>query len=256
MQTSDISIAMGYKNRTEQLTFTLKTMSYYNFKGEIVISDDFSSDNEKAANLIPSFPDLNIKVVYPDKDYLNPCYNYNNALLNCSNDNIIIQNPECSWVHNIGEDVCSHLKDGDYLVYDCFYLHMPNFHLFDGKDNLLSFPEEKKSFWYSHHETNRRCLHFCSALTKKDLIQKMRGGFDERFAQGYAKDDIEFRFRVQKELNVVYRDLEVAHLAHGKSNSLSEEEHKIAYDRNIELYNVVVRTYGTDRYEGVFPKYD
>ena len=116
--TENISIAIAYFNRLPQTKFTLDRLLRFGFQGVIVIADDHSETDQCAEILVSQYADLIIKVVYPTKMH-NPAYVYNTAFAKCTKENVIIQNPECVWVHDIGQYVANHLKDNGYLVFGC-----------------------------------------------------------------------------------------------------------------------------------------
>jgi glycosyltransferase involved in cell wall biosynthesis len=252
MDSSNISIAIGYHNRLSQLSFTLKRLQSFSFKGEIVIADDFSSPNHSAEQTCVNFPDLDIKVVYPEKKTMNPANAYNTAFRHCTKDIVFIQNAECAWVHNLAEYALENLRQGDYLVFSCKALS-------EAETASLSDSniESVEGFmWYQHSEslTNNRCLHFCTALWRKDLNTYLGGGFDTRFYDGHSFDDDEFVHRVKYHLNVITIDTHsVVHQYHAPVQNLNEVDVQAAYERNRKLCSHTFAFYGTSDYKGILP---
>ena len=74
------------------------------------------------------------------------------------------------------------------------YFSTKNDYVLDNKNNV-GFSIEKGG-WYQHSILNNRCLNFCTAITKKDLLEL--GGFDERFSNGLAYGDNEFILRITR----------------------------------------------------------
>ena len=87
--------------------------------------------------------------------------------------------------------------------------------------------------WYNHSKHNPCALHFCTAITKKDL-EKL-GGFDERYAGGIGYDDLDFINRVRGRLKVKMIDSPFAvHQAHTPTDYKGNYE---LFMRNQKLYS-------------------
>lgn len=259
MNTSKISIVMAYFNRLQQFEFTLKRLVHFNFKGEIVVADDFSADDQKVDILKEKYKELDIKVVKPRLKTMSPSHTFNCAIKEAKNEIIIITNPECAWVHDIGSYVSSNLKKKDYMVFGCLNATEDETKKIQESSNLENIKGDCSYTWYQHSEYNPRCLHFCLAIHRTDLDNYLGGGFDEQFNDGYYYDDDEILYRARKHLNVIQVDeLYVIHQYHSRSFNYTghknKEDRKSLINRNYLLFEEVKRTYGTEDYKGILPK--
>lgn len=258
MKNSDISIAISYVNRVPQLRYTLSRLHEFEFTGEIVISDDFSEPNQSASQMVGLFPSLDIKVVYPQKNVMNPAHSYNNALSSCTKQIVIIQNPECVWVGDIAEYVADNLTENQYFSFACLNATEEETKSFNESTDLSKIEGNKEHLnWYQHSIHRNRGYHFCSAIYRTQLLNKLNGGFDERFNEGYCFDDNEFIFRVKQHLDVVCVDNPyVIHQHHSRfweSSKCNKQERASLFLRNKELFELVQQTYNTPKYKGLFP---
>jgi hypothetical protein len=255
--TENISVAMAYKDRLAQLAYTLKTFAFYEFKGEIVICDDFSCDSQKPELLLTQFPQLDIKIVHQSKKFNNPCMAYNAAFSKCNRDILIIQNPECCWIGNIALYAQTHLTDKQYLSFACLSIPEKESEIFRTEYDFKDFRYFNKSRWYNHSKFRPFGYHFCAALLKSNLDTFLGGGFDEQFADGVCFDDDEFFYRVRKEnFDVSFVDTPfVAHQWHPKSwlSSLENGSFNNLQKKNEMLFESTKKEYGLPTYKGRFP---
>lgn len=256
MNSANISIAMAYHHRPKQLQFTLKRLQDFAFEGEIVICDDFSREDYCESQVFKDFPNLDIKCVKPTEKRVGPSHAFNCALKMCTKDIIIIQNPECCWVGNIAEFCISHLKKGEYIAFGCIWVDRETSKTISTTDNLESITGR----WINHTTVNPTAacygMHFCAAVHREDLEEKLGGGFDEMFSYGVWYDDHEFLFRVRKELAFRIEDTPyVLHQYHDKiwENHLPKPRPELIA-QNTALLAEMKRTYGTPEYKGQLPK--
>lgn len=217
-----ISIVIAYHNRRDLFINTLKSISLYEYNSdlEIIVVDDASNNENKINDLGELFPDLDIKIIEVSEHYkwwYNPCIPFNMGFNEVTGDVVIIQNPECLHIGNIIKSVEENIKDNDYLVFGCYAINKEetnkicdlefNENYLENIVNIITplqnrrATDEKNSSWYQHSIYRNELLHFCSAMKTKDLIDL--GGFDERFANGVAKDDREFIQRIiRKKMNI------------------------------------------------------
>ena len=253
-----ISIVTAYYNRRKLFHNTLKTIEQSKYKDlvEVIVVDDNSRENER----IDDFPDLfklDIKVIrveQKDKWWINPCIPFNMAFKEVKNEIVLIQNPECMHFGEIIEHTLNTIQDNMYLSFAAYSVDSLN----QEKINKVNFdsPTAKNQIgkiitplrdgplladgtnaWYNHSKWRPETLHFCNAIMKKDLDDL--GGFDERFATGFAWDDSEFNWRVRiiKKMNVVIADRPfVIHQFHGVSNYMNNQQ---AFAKNSALYQSV-----------------
>jgi len=248
-----ISIAMGYKDRLPQLDYTLHTISSFKFDGEIIICDDFSKPDQSPKLLLPKYEKLDIKIVYLLYKYTNPCIAYNQAFRACNGDIIIIQNPECFWVGDIASACREALIEKRYLSFACLSVSKEN------TGALWANQIHKSSLqgnWYSHSKHRPLAFHFCTAILKKDFDEFLKGGFDERFADGYDYDDTEFVYRIRAEhFNIQHIDEpSVVHQWHPKFwQDKSSPAFRHLLNENKTLYESLQKGYSSKEYIGVYP---
>lgn len=246
-----ISIAMGYYNRKKLLLKTLESIKtftdYSNF--EIVIVDDASRDSERLEDIIKNY-DFSIilhRINPEEKKHINPCIAYNKAFSLASGDIIIIQNPEC---FHFGDVIsrASKINDGEYLSYHCYSLDkestekINNFTFLKNKELPISLQEKGISFdgdsgYYVHKTIRPGAMHFCTAITRNDLDKL--GGFDERFANGYAYDDNEFYDRILR-LGLYINFIEMPMVFHQNHYDSLSKNH-LSSPNNSSLYFAVTR---------------
>jgi hypothetical protein len=212
---------MSYYNRLTQFDFTLQTLAKSQCQDfEIICVDDYSDSDHDPRILQDRYPQLNLKIIRmwdlsPHRWYINPCVPYNVAFRHSQGQTIIIQNPECCHIGDVISHCAAHINDQTYLSYHCWSAT---------KDQLeylrnyqpISYEPRPKGMWYNHAVHRAESFHFCTALTRKNLITL--NGFDERFANGLDYDDNEFVWRVRNlGLNITYiADPHVVHQPHPK----------------------------------------
>lgn len=219
-----VSIATAYLNRKPQFLATLNSIQQTckklkNDDLEIVVVDDASEEDHRLSN--KDFEDAGFtfkrKIIRVDEEkkfWCNPCLSFNLAFLNCSGENIIIQNPECFHLYDVVDYTINNLKKNDYFSYACFSADPKNSELIQKfskpenpnykKDivnniefsNLSSSSHGQFNTWYNHSQIRPMAYHFCSAIKKDDLLDL--GGFDNNFSMGVGYDDDEFLFRIHK----------------------------------------------------------
>lgn len=252
-----ISIVTAYHNRRPQFINTLKSIRNTQFNNdlEFIVVNDASSP-EHAINDLPAlFPELNIRVfnVNPTKKWwVNPCIPNNIAMALATGDVFLLQNPECLHTGNIIKHVEDNIELNKYIVYGCYAVGPPKTQQLCNVDfNSPNYSEEIARIlapmsnvhvskapidrWYQHPEFNPSALNFCSAMTREDMEDL--GGFDERFAEGIAKDDTEFRLRFYK------KGMDVELLANPfvvhQWHTPSAYHDKVRFAKNTELFNKI-----------------
>jgi len=248
-----ISIVMAYHNRKSQLIKTLTSINKTNYdknKLQIIIVNDSSNEEHSINDLIDIFIELDLFIlnIGDEKDWINPCIPYNIGFNHIIYDKVIIQNPECYHQGDIILDVSQRLTNENYLPYACYSLN--------NKDSLIdNYNEikllEKRWFldsygrtgWYNHSKYLPSKLHFCSAISYKNLCKL--NGFDERYKDGMGADDNEFLERIKRlKLNIIIVDSpHVFHQHHDsiyRSDTQETEENKLSIKKlfkdNEELY--------------------
>ena len=226
MTTKKVSIVMAYYNRKLQLINTLRTIKKSAYKNiEIIIVDDNSDPNQQVCSFIEEVKDdLDIKVITittQQKTWINPCIPYNMGFEEATGDIVIIQSPEVAHIGDCIKYVVENLKAGDWLSFNCY--GSPSFHFNNKiKDEKLIYGLIKENsidnikcscgwcyrcirpvvssqdavevggVFLNHFNDHFVAYHYCAAIHKSDLFNKMSGGFDESFKNSVGGDDDEF----------------------------------------------------------------
>lgn len=240
-----ISIASTYFNRRPQFLNTLKSLQNSVVKDfEMIVVDDCSDEEHRIDDLPAQFPFLKVfRIEKQNKTYKNPCIPFNLAFSKCSGDKIVIQNSECLHVDDILDFVDKNINDSDYFVFGVYSLDERLSKAIVDVSNLrnsINFIAcgaitNGQNGWYNHGIHRPHALHFCSAISRKNL--KELNGFDERYAEGSCFDDNEFLHRIRvKGLNVKFIDDKVAlHQFHKNFNYEVKGIHLLEA-RNEHLY--------------------
>jgi glycosyltransferase involved in cell wall biosynthesis len=221
-----ISIVMAYHNRRKQFEQTFGSILKYSIQKdiELIIVDDASKESERLEDIISCLSWVKLIRIEPkDKCWVNPCIPYNIGFNKVTGDKVIIQNPECEHIGNIIEFVENNLTDHNYLSFAC--------QAYNQKGQFKQ--------WYNHPIINSTNLHFCSAITKKNL--DILGGFDERFSDGLAYDDNEFLHRV-KRLGLSVECVEypfVKHQWHEKIDHFANPKYRELIKRNKAIFETL-----------------
>ena len=203
-----ISIATTFYNRKNQFINTLKSLEKSSIKNfEVIVVDDASDDDQRIEYLENEFKFLKVyRIERHEKKYNNPCIAFNLAFNKCSGNIIIIQNAECLHYTDILKIALDNLNDQNYLSFACYSVDeetgqkinkLQNISDLNDVINFLHTPVNTngENGWYNHGVYRPVGLHFCSAITRKNL--KKLNGFDERYAEGSCYDDNEFLHRVK-----------------------------------------------------------
>lgn len=235
------SVLMPYYERANQLNSTLVSFDYhYSDRRDyelILIEDGKNNKNEtehrKLLNIIEKFKDrININYkISPVSDSYNPSALFNQAAKEAQGVFLVITNPECVHKVNILQGLDEEFaKDpGVYVVCGCesgfgFNLNLKSFDKFAYSHHM----------WYQHSKHRNVLYHFCTAISKENYFRI--GGFDERFMEGIAYDDNDFRDNViHNGITPILRDdLLVVHLEHQRFRS--DENIAMLMERNKRLY--------------------
>ena len=255
-----ISIVTAYYNRKNLFIRTLKSIQAQNFSGEyeVIAVDDGSDKEERLEDLISEFPFLKIiRLEKENKWYKNSCIPFNIGFKAAKGDKIIIQNPECYHYSPILQYVEDHLNENMYLSFGCFSLakketeNLDNLINKDEINNLINrnnhiVERDGDNGWYNHSVFRPKSYHFCTAISRNDLLDL--GGFDERYAHGIGVDDDEIIFRIKlKRMAIVFVDeVFVLHQNHYINSPILNtiEIRKIKddlYADNLRLFNQITK---------------
>lgn len=184
---------------------------------EIIIAEDLKNvqnkeDHNSLLNTISKFNDrINIIHSTVSVKTWNPVLGFNVAANKASGEYFIITNPECFHATNILKGLDEEFKKdpNSYVICSSRNYKGCNFFI-DNYDDLGG----REAEWYQHSVYRNANFHFCTAISKKNWYKI--GGFDEKYAQGIAYDDADFRNSVYKaQLPVKVRnDLFTIHIDH------------------------------------------
>lgn len=251
-----ISLVTAYYNRKQLFFNTLKSIEKSSLKTdlEIIVVDDASRDDQRIEEFIDKF-DLDIKLLrieQKDKHWTNPCVPFNKGFKLVTGDAVIIQNPECVHMGDVLKAVSENIQENVYLNFGCYSVDekLTSNITFVSKNEFneakvkyyiepminRSITRDGETAWYNHSKYRPHQLHFCSAISKKDLFEL--GGFDERYANGIAYDDNEFLARIKrKKMNISMIDSPfVIHQFHGNTNYAVNRD---LIMRNANIYQTV-----------------
>jgi glycosyltransferase involved in cell wall biosynthesis len=241
-----VSVVMAYYNRKSLLLKTLESIQEYTDHDdfEIVIVDDASREEERLEDIVDTF-DLDIllhRISPEEKTHLNPCVPYNKGFSLATGEVIVIQNPECFHYGDV-ISAASKMQEGEYLSYHCYSLDKKDTALIQeikfkkGEELPIVLHQKPMSFdgdsgYYVHKVFRPDAMHFCTAITRDDLDKL--GGFDERFAYGYAFDDREFFDRIRRlGLNIIHVEHPMSfhqnHYNESSKNHLSQPNNSHLY---------------------------
>jgi glycosyltransferase involved in cell wall biosynthesis len=204
-----ISIVTGYYNRKNLFYETLLSITRSKYKDiELIAVDDGSSPEHRLEDLVEEFPFLKIiRLEKENKWYVNSCVPLNIGIREAKGDIVLLQNPECLHVHDVLTYVSENINDSNYIALSAYGLDpittslLPEYrneYIVDLLKSMIQRPYTGGSApgWYNHSIYRRVYYHFCSAMTKNNIM-KLRG-FDERYAPGIGYDDDELIVRIRR----------------------------------------------------------
>jgi len=205
-----ISIVAGYYNRKKLFYEALKSISRSTYKDfEFIAVDDASSQEQRIEEFQNEFPFLKVIRIEPQhKWYINPCIPFNIGLRETKGDIIVLQNPECLYVHDVLDYISKNIDDTKYMTMSAYGLNASTTAMIPShnEDTMIlnlfrTLPQQTYiggdyMGWYNHTMYRPVFFHFCSAITRKNM-EKLNG-FDERYAHGIGYDDNEILVRIHR----------------------------------------------------------
>lgn len=195
-----VSVVATYYNRRELLINTLNSINT-DKEFEFIVVDDASDDNNKIEDLEEKYSFLKvIRLEKEHKNHINPCVPFNIGFKKAKYENIILQNAECYHVGDIIGYVLENLTQDNYLTFSCYSLSEEQTEKMKQETPTLinkGATYDGESSWYNHIIYRPVYYHFCSAITKKNLIDNL-GGFDEKYKDGIGYDDNELLSRIDR----------------------------------------------------------
>lgn len=252
-----ISIVSAYYNRKKSLWRTLKTVEKSSFKDfEFIIIDDASDSSQRVEDFTEEFSFVKLVRIDPkDKHHINPCIPFNLGFSLVRGEIVIIQAPECLHMGDVLNFVADNSKDNQYLVFSCYGLGEALSNKLDSVDFTESsiantigdfLPRStcdvgKNDAWIIHPVYRHAHYNFLTSMTTKDL--RDLGGFDERFASGYAYDDTEFAARIsKKKMDIKFVEKPICiHQFHGSAER-GIPNLRVKEAKNRALYNECIKS--------------
>ena len=213
-----LTVVFTTNDRQEQTYFTLKSWDNIaklnNINIQVIIVDD-TVNNKLNIQELKSTQNLEITYIYiTNKNWMNPCLNYNIGFEFIKSDNVVISNAEVCVFGNIYEIIKNNLNENNYLVFDVcqtgtsMYNNTNTNKQLHSKcsdfkfDSVINFLKENKHDWLQGKSKNS-CYHYLTAIHKNTLIKQ--GGFDLDFSLGTRLDDRIFinKLRLYEKINII-----------------------------------------------------
>jgi glycosyltransferase involved in cell wall biosynthesis len=252
---------MTYYNRKELFYNTIKSIARSKFtKFEVIVVDDGSSPEHRLEEYIKEFPFLKIIRIEPEnKNYVNPCIPFNIGINAALGDIIMLQNPECYHTGDILTHAYKFVNDGNYISYSTYAITENTYKVMLEQikagtitTNYLKLLPQRPTGgvdldgWYNHSIYRPMCYHFCSAISRNNMVKL--NGFDERYRDGIGYDDNEFLERIKRlGLNIMIEDdLSVIHQYHetvfyNKPNIMALSEKNMQLFRDMTLKETQIK---------------
>lgn len=185
---------------------------------EVIVLEDYKNvaDAEEHKALMGIITEFNVSVpVHHVETNFENCYApskmFNYGVKIANGEYMVLTNPECLHKTNVlGQFDTALEKDPDsYVVASCFN---------GRKENGVKLTDKNFGYtfmaWYQHSVHIPRGLHWCSVMSREQY--NGLGGFDEGYAMGFGREDVDFFRRVEEsDINVVFRDdIIVIHISH------------------------------------------
>ena len=249
------SVIMPHFERPDLLRASLIAMEtkYVEVPFEVVIVDDVSAPNLRP--IVPPSLSFDVTVVtLSQKTGINPCVPYNVGAKVALGEYLVLTSPEIVPVRNVLLEVERELSEArirtrthPYVLFDVFGLTDKDIarnilrssqqlsktsimeETLEGisaKEPLFLEPglnlrqpwSNEFGSWYHHAKLKPSNLNFLSVIKRSDYIAL--GGFCERYRRGTGYDDLEFRNRVLRKLNLIQiQGLAAVHLDHEEVSS-------------------------------------
>lgn len=213
------SIILPYYKRAALLRNTLASFRHHYAARndyEVIIVEDVknardAAEHEALGKVIEEYRDIGTAWMIQDKrETMCPGTAYNMGVKASAGEFIVISNPEC--LHDVdilaGLDAEFEKDPGCYVVCACL-----------GLDETGT-----RGTWYQHSKSKDHKLNHCTAISRANY--ERIGGFDEEFANGYARADIDLVWTIMDAgIPIIERDdLLTAHQRHDRDYGISQEE--------------------------------
>lgn len=211
-----ITIVMATSNRSQQTYYTLNTFLRNVHKDIQVIIIDDSTHDKIDINRLKEYPFMIdfIEIKRINKNWVNPCVNYNIGFQFIKGGKVIIQNAEVCHVGYVIDYVHNNINnDKEFVPFDVASVRGLN-----NNNNIYSHGTENIDVynltgiwgdWYQHTEFRDRGFHFLMAMTRN--VFDMTGGFSYDHTFGACYDDEDFIFKL------IWNNIKKASISYKKS---------------------------------------
>ena len=210
------TVVMTASNRSKQTYFTLQSMLKSKCKNLQIILVDDSTEDPINMNILKNYPyyiDL-IVVNRENKNWVNPCVNYNIGFQFIQGRIVVIQNAEVCHVGDPLNHICDNLKDDEYFVFDVMATSSYESNEEIYKSDLTDVYIYNKCLykeWYQHSVVNNRNLHFFTAMTR-NTFSKINGfSYDYSIAMDYDDPDLLLKI-IDKNINIINVPVDMYHI--------------------------------------------
>ena len=247
-----ISIVMTSSNRSEQVYFTLKTISDSIYKNvQVILVDDSDTDpiyeNVLQEKKYPFIIEL-INIKRENKHWHNPLVNYNIGFKFILGGKVIIQNAEVCHIGDVVNFVSNHIiTDKNYYVFDvkASLNFDTNKEIYKKNTSSIAIYNENLFLtWYQSEGDNNRNFHFLTALTV-DTFHKIKE-FSYDYTMGKWYDDNDFVLKIISQniniINIYHNHCNIGgiHLFHPTSDSTWDngvEMNNNIFFKKVQMYN-------------------
>lgn len=204
-----ISIVITHYNRRQLLINTLKSITESSIEKkdiEIIIVDDASDIENKIIDIPALFPNLYFKTYcfYSEEKWWRcPVIPLNKGIAMATGDVIVLLCAECMFYGDVLMDIKNRIRENSYLTYATLNISKKETEFISKLSYKDLLKREVNGIeWYQHSIKRNAGLNFCTAITKKDLLEI--GGFDERYGWGIDYGDNDFILRIKrKKMNII-----------------------------------------------------
>jgi glycosyltransferase involved in cell wall biosynthesis len=278
----NISIVMTSSDRSRQTYFTLKMIDEQSKDKDVqVILIDDSDDDKIKLDSLKIYKNIQIDFIsIRNKNWVNPCVNYNIGFKFVLGEIVVIQNAEVCYVGDMINFIKNNINANSisYYVFDVKQLVSfdKNEYLYNNYellknveiyDNNELFELNNIDMWYQNATLRNYGMHFCSCMNIKTLNKI--GGFSYDCCYGTDYDDNDLLLRIISQnipfIPISNKTFKVGgiHLYHEKTKLTIEKnirnnsiylfklkmynEHKIYIDfTSIEIYKKYLKIYNND----------
>jgi hypothetical protein len=229
-----VSIIMTSSNRSKQTYFTLNTFLRNNHKDIQVILVDDSTSDPIDINVLKNFPFTIefIAINRTNKNWHNPCVNYNIGFNYVLGSKIIIQNAEVCHVGNVIDYVVENINNNNvYVPFD-----VPTVNNLESNEIIYRTNTENINIysmthlfgvWYQSAYERDRGLHFLIAMTR-NVFDRVNGfSYDYTFGSWYDDDDYVLKLQANNvsKASIGYKEAKCGgiHLWHIRSEETWEK---------------------------------